>query len=110
VDRHKCLVIAKHKLNHLLPTCKDMAKKSKFEIAVIDKVKQLRMEKNLTQDDLAAILNSSRGFIGQVESPNSPSKYNLNHLNKLALELGCSPKTFLPEKPILESGRVKKRG
>lgn len=87
-----------------------MARKSKFEIAVIDKVKQMRMERNLTQDDLAAMLNTSRGFIGQVESPDSASKYNLSHLNKLAQEIGCSPRMFLPDKPIHESTKGKKRG
>jgi len=86
-----------------------MAGKTKFEIAVIDKVKAMRTQKKLTQDDLAAMLNASRGFIGQVESPHSASKYNLNHLNKLAQEFGCSPKDFLPEKPISEGGRTRKR-
>ena len=80
-----------------------MAKKSKFEIEVIDKVKELRLKKNLTQDDIAMFLNASRGFIGQIESPDSASKYNLNHLNKLAQEMGCSPKDFIPEKPVAES-------
>lgn len=79
-----------------------MAKKSKFEIAVIDRVKAFREKKRLSQDDIAAMLNISRGFVGQIESPNSASKYNLNHLNKLAIELGCSPREFIPEKPVQE--------
>jgi transcriptional regulator with XRE-family HTH domain len=86
-----------------------MAKKTKFEIAVIDKVKQLRMKKNLTQDDLAEFISASRGFIGQVESPNSASKYNLNHLNTLAKEMGCSPQEFIPEKSLDETGKSKKK-
>lgn len=85
-----------------------MAKKSKFEIEVIDKVKELRLKKNLTQDDIAMFLNASRGFIGQIESPDSVRKYNLNHLNKLAQEMGCSPKDFIPEKPVVESKGRKK--
>lgn len=85
-----------------------MAKKSRFEIEVIDKVKELRLKKNLTQDDIAMFLNASRGFIGQIESPDSASKYNLNHLNKLAQEMGCSPKDFIPEKPVTEGKGRKK--
>jgi transcriptional regulator with XRE-family HTH domain len=77
-----------------------MAEKTKFEIAVIDLVKEMRIKKHYTQDDIALFLNSTRGFIGQIESPNSNSKYNLDHLNQLALEMGCSPKDFIPEKPI----------
>jgi transcriptional regulator with XRE-family HTH domain len=88
---------------------KVMGKKSKFEIAVIDKVKELRIKKNFTQDDVAMFLNTSRGFIGQIESPNSNSKYNLDHLNKLAQEMGCSPKDFFPDKPVIEAGKAKKK-
>ena len=79
-----------------------MGNKSKFEIAVIDLVKEMRIKKQYTQDDIAIFLNSTRGFIGQIESPNFDSKYNLDHLNKLAAEMGCSPKDFLPEKSIQE--------
>jgi transcriptional regulator with XRE-family HTH domain len=85
-----------------------MAKKSKFEMAIVEKVKGIREEKKLTQDDLAAMLDLSRGFVGQIESVHSPSKYNLNHLNRLALEFGCSPKDFIPEKAVMESGKGKK--
>jgi transcriptional regulator with XRE-family HTH domain len=79
-----------------------MAKKSKFEIAIVDNVKAVRTEKGLTQDDIAAFLNVTRGFIGQIESPNSASKYNFDHLNTLAWEMDCSPKDFMPEKAIVD--------
>lgn len=49
---------------------------------------------------LAYGIGVSDGFISQVESPKSPSKYNLNHLNEIAKYLGCSPRDFLPEKPL----------
>lgn len=71
-------------------------------MVVIDKVTEMRHKKNLSQDDIAAILDVSRGFIGQVESPNNPSTYNLNHLNRLAYEFGCSPQDFLPGKAVVE--------
>ena len=75
-------------------------KKSKFELAVIQKVKEFREYRELGQRDIAAILGVTEGFIGQIESPNSASKYNLNHLNTLAKELQCSPKDFIPENPL----------
>lgn len=78
--------------------------KTKFEMAVIDKVTEMRRKKNLSQDEIAIILGLSRGYIGQIESPNSPSTYNINHLNRLAYELGCSPQDFMPNKPIVEEG------
>lgn len=54
----------------------------------------------ITQADLAIGIGVSDGFISQVENPKSPSKYNFNHLNKIAKFLGCSPRDFLPEKPL----------
>ena len=86
-----------------------MGKKSKFELAVVDKVREIRLKKNLSQDDIADFLNTTRGFVGQVESPNTPTKYNLNHLNKLAQEMECSPKDFMPEKSVSEGVKSKKR-
>lgn len=74
--------------------------KSPIELAVIDLVRQKRLEKGLSQDDLALILGADRSFIGQVESPTNPSKYNLNHINQISKEWGCSPKDFLPQTPI----------
>lgn len=88
------------------------AGKSKFDIAVIARVKMIREEKGFTQDQLAFFLDTTPGYIGQVESPNTRSKYNLNHLNRLAFEMSCSPREFLPEKPFAEtikSGRRKQK-
>ena len=76
--------------------------KTEIEQFVIDKIKEFRIQKGFSQDDIASFLDTSRGFIGQVESPNHPSKYNLNHINRLAIELNCSPKDFLPESPFQE--------
>jgi len=78
----------------------DMPKKTKFEIAVIDKVRALRIQKKFSQEYIAGLLGLTTSFISQIESPNIPSKYNLNHLNRLAYELGCSPKDFMPDNPI----------
>ncbi len=83
--------------------------KSEFELYVINRVKEKRIARDMSQDDLAFILDTDRSFIGQVESITNPAKYNLNHLNKLAMDLKCSPKDFLPEEPIAEgSGKHKK--
>ena len=74
--------------------------KSKIDVYVINKVKEKRFEKNLSQADLANELNMSVGFIGKVESPKYPSHYNIKHLNQLAKILDCSPQDFLPKKPL----------
>lgn len=74
--------------------------KSDIEAYVINKVKEKRLEHNLSQSELAVELNVSNGFIGQVESSKSPTKYNLNHLNQLAIIFNCSVKDFVPDSPI----------
>lgn len=74
--------------------------KSDIEAYVINKVKEKREALNLSQSELAAELNVSNGFIGQVESSKYPAKYNLNHLNKLAIIFKCSVKDFIPDSPL----------
>ena len=85
--------------------------KTKFQYEIIQLVKALREEKGLTQDDIADALKVSRGYIGQVESPNYPSRYTVDQLNSLALFFKCSPKDFLPVNPIKKNVpiKVKKR-
>ena len=73
------------------------AVKSEIELFVISKAKALREQANYSQSELAFKLDVSNGFIGQVESLNSPSKYNLDHIDKLAVIFNCSPKDFLPD-------------
>lgn len=74
--------------------------KSDIEAYVINKVREKREQQNLSQAELAVLLNVSNGFIGQAESSKSPTKYNLNHLNQLAIIFECSVKDFIPEKPL----------
>lgn len=74
--------------------------KSKIDLYVIERVKERRVEKNLSQADLAYELGMSVGFIGKVESPKYPTHYNLKHLNDLAKILKCSPQDFLPKKAL----------
>ena len=82
-------------------------KKTDIEQYVINRIKEIRIEKGFSQEDIASALDFTRGFIGQIESPNNPAKYNLNHLNILAKELNCSPKDFLLENPITDNKRKK---
>jgi len=73
---------------------------TEIELYVINKVKELRIKANMSQADLAYNLDLSVGFVGHIESPKYPAKYNLNHINKLAQIFKCSPKDFLPSEPL----------
>lgn len=70
---------------------------------VIDKVREIRTRKNITQEQLAVAANIFSGFIGDVEGGKRGKKYNLRHLNAFAEVLECSPREFLPEYPIRQS-------
>ena len=73
---------------------------SSVEQYVIDKVREKRIEKGWSQKDLAYEIDLSISFIGDVESPKTRAKYNLNHINILAKVFECSPKDFIPELPM----------
>lgn len=92
---HVPLIFLK-KLSQLLT----VAEVSKIDRFTIQKVKEMRIAHNFTQIVLSQKLNMSDSFIGHVESPKRRDKYNLNHLNALAKIFKCSPKDFLPEKPL----------
>jgi transcriptional regulator with XRE-family HTH domain len=74
--------------------------KTEMELYAINRAKTLREQANLSQSELAFKLGVSNGFVGQVESMKSASKYNLNHIDKLSVIFNCSPKEFLPDNPI----------
>lgn len=71
-----------------------------IEQFVIEKVRQLRNQKNISQAELAFSIGVSVGFIGKVESLKYNTKYNLNHLNSIAKALNISPQELLPIQAI----------
>lgn len=77
-----------------------MANISKIDQFVIDRVKEMREKNNIPQKELSLLMGFSEGFVGHVENPKRRDKYNLNHLNILAGIFKCSPKLFLPDKPL----------
>lgn len=71
-----------------------------IEQHVVDYIYKLRVDRNLTQEDIATIINVSQSFIATIENPNSRAKYNLNHINAIADHFGISPQDFLPKEPL----------
>jgi transcriptional regulator with XRE-family HTH domain len=74
--------------------------KNKIDLYVIERVRELRLKKGISQAEIAAELGYGASYIGNIESLNTPAKYNVNHLNKIAKVFECSPRDFLPEKPL----------
>lgn len=71
-----------------------------IERYVIKRVKEIRESKSITQEELSLSIGKNIGFISQIEAPSKKAKYNLIHLNLIAIVLGCSIKDFLPDEPI----------
>ena len=67
---------------------------------IVNKVREIRTAKGLSQQDVADYLGTSASFIGQIESLGSRAKYKTLHLNELAKLFVCSPKDFWPEKAL----------
>lgn len=74
--------------------------KTPIEMYVIEKVREIRIRQKVSQSLLAYGIGVTSGFIGQVESPNYPAKYNLNHLNEIAKYLNCPISDFFPKEPL----------
>ena len=68
-------------------------KKEKIDLFVIESVKE----------QLADEVGFSNTFISERES--GIKRYNISHLNKLAIALKCSPKDFLPNEPFKEDAK-----
>ncbi|MBZ0100284.1 MAG: helix-turn-helix domain-containing protein [Taibaiella sp.] len=73
---------------------------SKVDKYVIQQVREKRIEKGLSQYDLALHLDIDKSFISMIESGKYKKKYNVSQLNEIAKILKCSPKDFQPEKPL----------
>ena len=70
--------------------------KSDIDLFVINRIKEKRKELNVSQRGMAAILDCTAGFIGQVESENSDTKYSVQQLYLIAKDFECSPADFFP--------------
>ena len=68
--------------------------KSKIDLFVITRIKERRMQKNISQRGLAAILDCSPSFIGQVESEKFDVKYSVHQVFLIAQFFECSPAEF----------------
>lgn len=71
-----------------------------IDIYVIEKVKEKRIAKGMSQSKLAFELEVSNGFVGMVESRKYSHKYSLAQLNKIAHIFECSLWDFIPKEPL----------
>ena len=72
--------------------------KTKIQLFVSQKVKELREEHNLTQEEFAEKIGCSRSSYAGRENPNSDEAFNLEAINTISKIFDISPKYFLPDK------------
>ncbi|MFP3833079.1 helix-turn-helix domain-containing protein [Chryseobacterium sp. SIMBA_028] len=73
-----------------------------IERYIILKVKEVREQRGISQTSLSLAIGKSTSYISDVEAHSKTAKYNIKSLNLISKALGCSPKDFWPEQPILE--------
>lgn len=73
---------------------------SRLDLYIINRVKELREKKNISQDNLSVRMGFSEKFVGSVENPTLGAKYNIRHLNLLAKSLDCTLWDLLPKEPF----------
>lgn len=70
--------------------------KSLLDDYIIEAVRKKREAAKISQAELSAMLDLNDKYIGAVEGKTVDTKYNLNHLNRIAELLHCSIADFLP--------------
>ena len=71
--------------------------KTEIELFIINKVRELREERNVGQKRLSMELKLSTSYVGQAEDPHNKAKYNHNHLNEIARFFNVPFSYFFPE-------------
>ena len=72
--------------------------KSAIELYIVQKVKEQRKKRKMSQRYLADCLNVSQSFISNIENENDDTAYIIDHLNEIAKIFDCSIRDFFPEK------------
>ena len=72
-----------------------------YQDAIIQRIKKLREERNISQARLSEILNISRGQVGNIENPRYSHKYTLKQIVTICKHLDYPiEKIFIPEMVI----------
>lgn len=74
--------------------------KTKIQIFVSKKVKELREENNLTQEEFSERIKCSRSSFAGRENVNSDEAFNLEAINTIAKEFKVSPQYFIPKEAL----------
>ena len=74
--------------------------KSKIQLFVSQKVRELRENNALTQEQFGEKINRSRSFVANRENLYTKQAFNIDILNDIAKVFKISPKYFMPEEGL----------
>lgn len=81
--------------------------KSQFQTTIIEKLRRLRIERNMSQAHIARALGISPGQLGNIESYKRSHKYTLKQIYTLSTILGVTiEELFSTEQTKLKHGDV----
>ncbi len=78
----------------------DAVHKNVVDWFIANKVREMRKERGITQEQIADHLDITPAYVGHIENAASRAKYKTLHLNELAKLFKCSPREFWPEQPL----------
>lgn len=64
----------------------------------MNEIRKRREAMGLSQEALSYLIGRTSSCVGNIE--NGTRKYNVTHLNLLAIALKCSIKDFFPDQPM----------
>lgn len=72
-----------------------------YQDKIIQTIKRIRVERDISQAKLSELLGISRGQVGNIENPNYPHKYTLKQIVTICKHLDYPiEKIFIPEMKI----------
>lgn len=72
-----------------------------YQDKIIQTIKKIRLEKNISQAKLSELLGISRGQVGNIENPNYPHKYTLKQIVNVCEKLDIPiEQIFIPDKKV----------
>ena len=72
-----------------------------YQDKIIQTIKRMRVEREISQSKLSELLGISRGQVGNIENPNYPHKYTLKQIVTVCEKLDVPiEQIFIPNKKV----------
>lgn len=84
-----------------------IAEKTNFQLFIVNKIKKIRQEHNISQAELSDIIGlNSIGQVGNIESPKFKHKYTLEHIYRISTHFNYPIEKFFLTDDELEKSNA----